>query len=186
MMESGFLDLFSPNGEIEKKIMHELHEAFVNQFEDDEIIQIINSVKFADPTHFKSRIHEIFERIAFRSTFQNVISSCKGSQGNEEIKINAVEHYYRRTSSFDFWTGDILKFKEGNVQIIILTPRCDLAHNNCKFILVCEILPIEEKTTKEFIKDPDKLRKYITDIMFSIQVPNLDIYLKLHYSRGVK
>ena len=164
MNECGFLDLFCLNGLIENKIMTELHRAFTDQYVDDEIIEIIESIKSVSSVNITNRTTEVFERIAIRSVFQNVISARKKSDNKiEEVKINSVEHFYRRTKGFTFWTGDILKNTEKNTHIIILTPRCDLSHDNCEYILFCEIKPLEDKKIKDFAKDPDNLRDYIID-----------------------
>lgn len=163
--ESGFLDIFSVNGNIESKIMTELHSAFVNQFEGNELVEIINSIKHRG-VNIKERTNEVFQRIAIRALFENLIKEKQLEDGTiEEVKINAIEHYYRRTSKNEFWTGDIFKSEDGG-QVVLLTPRCNLAHSNFDQLLICHIKEINEETYREFQnskKGEENLRKNIVD-----------------------
>jgi len=83
-----------------------------------------------------------------------------------EIKLNSIEHYYRRTSPFEFWTGDIFTNNKTQEMCIITTPRCNVGHGNFDELLLCKIIKIDESTTNEFLKARsglDALRKNITD-----------------------
>lgn len=149
--DSGFLNIFSKGGKLDGKFMTELHSAFVNQFKKNEIEEIIKSIKHASGEKFKDRTNEVFERIAIRSVFENLIKAKKNEEGAvEEIKINAIEHYYRRTSEFDFWTGDIFINRRSKDLVVILTPKCNLSHGNYEELLLCKINKITEEIINEF------------------------------------
>lgn len=151
MEDSGFLDIFCLGGELERELMHNIHDAFTKQFKGKDIEEIIDSIIESSPENVINRTKEIFERIAIRSIFENRINATR-------IKLNSVEHYYRRTSDFDFWTGDVFKNIEDRSQkCIILTPRCNIDHNKFDELLLCKIIPINEKLSKE------KLRRMIAD-----------------------
>lgn len=160
--ETGFLNIFCPNGYLENEIHKAIHRSFNLQFKGEEISQILASIKKANPDSYQKRTVTVFERIAIRSLYQNLISARKQKDSDkiEEVKINAVEHYYRRTSDFPVWTGDI--FIEGNgSQIIILTPRCDINNGVCRDrYLVCSIEKLDEQVVKKISQD---VHKYLTD-----------------------
>ncbi|NVM64490.1 DNA-binding NarL/FixJ family response regulator [Mucilaginibacter sp. SG538B] len=160
--DSGFLDIFSNGGSLENKIMKEVHNSFVEQFKSNEIAQIISSIESAEPADFQARIKEVFERIAIRSVYQNLISTKENSAA---VRVNTIEHYYRRNAGCAIWTGDIFKNKESNNHVFIATPRCNLANNNFNQILVCEVNEVDEKKIAEFKKkDGDsKIQRSITD-----------------------
>ena len=150
MDDSNFFNIFCLGGQLEQKIMKELHESFVSQFKRNEIEEIINSVESTDATDSSNRVSEIFERIAIRSLYENWVST-KEIQGKlKEKKFNSIEHYYRRTSDYKIWTGDIFIHNVTNENIVILTPRCNLGHSNYAEILVCKITPLLESVIKEF------------------------------------
>jgi len=167
MQDCGFLNIFCLGGELENRIMKEIHSAFVNQFKDKEIEEIINSIeKSCSAENLVNRTHEVFERIAIRSVYENLISASKLEGGGiKEVQLNSIEHYYRRTSDFDFWTGDIFKLKDGNERCVILTPRCNIGHKNFDELLLCKVRNINEQNLKELTgkKGPERLRKNITD-----------------------
>ena len=147
---SGFLNIFCLGGNLEKKIMFEVHKAFVEQFKGGEIEKIIESIKSTNKSNYQERTTEVFERIAIRAVYENWISANKSSDDEiTEIKLN--EHYYRRSSDFVLWTGDVLKHNKNSFpDIIILTPRCNLGHENYGEILICEILPLNFDVINEF------------------------------------
>ena len=159
MLESGFLDIFCRNGSLETKIMTQIHAAFIEQFKSNEIEGIINSIKSANPQNTPERTVEIFERIALRSVYQNVISS---SGSNDSLQVNAIEHYYRR-KGLPFYTGDIFRNLETEQLVFVATPRCNIANNNYQDILLCRVNPISEEEMRGLIKKVENLRKIITD-----------------------
>jgi hypothetical protein len=161
--ESGFLDIFCPGGLIEQNLYKEIHKAFLLQFEGDEVGAIIESIKQAGGD-FKLRTKNVFERIAVRALYQNILSAKKSPEEDkvEEIKVNAVEHYYRRTSEFKFWTGDIFTERDGNKNVVLLTPRCNLSNNKFEELLLCKIKPLEGELFNAF-KSEKNLKKGLTD-----------------------
>ncbi|WP_374950954.1 hypothetical protein [Mucilaginibacter sp.] len=164
--ESGFLDIFCPGGSIEKEIYIQIHQAFIEQFKGDEISLIIESIKNSGEDNFKRRTKDVFERMAVRSLFQNLLAARKSSDSTkiEEIKINAIEHYYRRSSDFPIWTGDIFRNKEDKSEILIITPRCDINNGYCNGnYLCCSIESLEEKKVKDFSKDTKAVHNYLND-----------------------
>ncbi|MGE4309273.1 hypothetical protein [Bacteroides sp.] len=171
MKDSDFLDVFCNNGSLDNKVMAELHKAFINQFKDSEIKEIIKSVKESsgeDADKLKERSKEIFERIAIRSLYANWISAKPSEKEGSivEVKLNSIEHYYRRTSSFEFWTGDIFVNNETKTMCIIVTPRCNVGHYNFDELLLCKISNISEAIILEFLnhkKGLDAFRKHVTD-----------------------
>lgn len=171
MRDSGFLDIFCSNGSLDKKIVKELHNAFTNQFKNSEIKEIIKSIEVSseeDMNKLKGRAREVFERIAIRSLYANLISA-KQSEGENsivEIKLNSIEHYYRRTSSFDFWTGDIFLNEGTQEMCVVVTPRCNVGHNNFDELLLCKISLLNEDTRSLFLKPSkgvEEFKKNITD-----------------------
>lgn len=165
MNESGFLDVFSISGTLQKTLHSKIHDAFTEQFKGSEISQIIESIRHASSSaeSFKSRTQETFTRMAIRALYQNAISARKVAPSDkiEEIRVNAIEHFYRRTSDFLVWTGDIFERDADKSQVVILTPRCDINNNACyDRFLVCRVLPLEGKAKKEIAKDA---RGYLTD-----------------------
>ncbi len=171
MKDSDFLDIFCNNGSLDQKIMAELHKAFINQFKNSEIKEIIKSIKDSsggDNSKLKERAKETFERIAIRSLYSNWMSAKLSEEEDSivEIKLNSIEHYYRRTSSFDFWTGDVFFNNQTQEMCIIVTPRCNVGHNNFDELLLCKISKINDEITKEFLnvkKGLDAFKKHITD-----------------------
>jgi hypothetical protein len=164
MQKSGFLNIFSFGGTLEHKIMREIHNAFVNQFKPNEIEEIIKSIQKSSPDNLEKRTQEVFERIALRSVYQNVISNI-GS--DESIGVNSIEHYYRRLDGKPLWTGDIFEREEDKTLFFVATPRCDLDNAKLKNLLVCKIIDVKQdeeiNPTGNVRKAEDRLRKFITD-----------------------
>lgn len=158
--DSGFLDIFCPGGIIETEIHKDLNEAFTKQFKNNtDIENIINSLEGDD---LKNRTKNVFRRIALRS----LMSKLLAPETDENITVNASEHYLRRLSNFEIWTGDIFLKNDTSEMILILTPRCDLANNRIDKILVCSILEDNEifsdtKGNKE--KIIKKIRRALTN-----------------------
>ncbi|MNP98811.1 hypothetical protein D3C85_114340 [compost metagenome] len=175
MLNSGFLNIFSINGTLDQKIMSEIHSAFVNQFKHNEIEEIIKSIQTDNPNdpEFSSRTREVFERIAVRSIYQNLINS---NSEDKSVVVNSIEHYYRRTNTDKhcFYTGDIFENQSGKM-FFVATPRCNISNRNFEQILLCEIneisadqnnsfqsAKVENKATGE-TKGAKQIRTSITD-----------------------
>ena len=165
MWETGFLEIFCPGGILESGYMKELHASFTEQFRDNEIEEIIKSIKESGAGDYKARIKEVFTRISIRLLMHSMISSVPVLAGtNTEAKLNAIEHYYRRISTYKVWTGDIFKKKDSVDNLIVLSPRCSVIREDCTLILVCKIIPCEDNLTKEnviqILRDNPKLTGY--------------------------
>jgi len=164
MEESGFLNIFSFNGSIENQLMSELHSSFISQFKGNEIEEIIQSIKSSsdNPETYQARTSEVFKRIAIRSVYENTVSS---GEGTSEVKLNAIEHYYRRTDTRLFWTGDIFINQKKDERIIILTPRCNIENKNYAGLLACSVQTFDQEKINQLTgrKGEANLRKNITD-----------------------
>ncbi len=135
--DSGFLDIFSPGGKIEKEFHKELNKSFVSQFTNNkQIEEIINTVSKEDGEETKVRVEKIFKRIALRSLLTVL---HKSDEAEEDEFVNPVEHYVRRINDQKVETGDIFFNEEENEHVLVLTPRCDLANKDPESILVCRI-----------------------------------------------
>lgn len=167
MHESEFLNIFSFGGYLEERIMTEIHTAFVNQFKGDEIDEIIKSIQSTSKEDSRERVIEVFERVGIRSVYENWVSADLDADGQIiEKKFNSIEHYYRRTSSYEVWTGDIFEHKENKGLVVILTPRCNVGHDNYKELIVCDLIEIEGDKLNQLLskkKGEDNLRRHITD-----------------------
>jgi len=163
MEDSDFFNIFCRKGKLEEKIMSEIHNSFIEQFKGNEISDIIKSIKSVEDIDVKKRTTEVFERMAIRAVYENWISAKSEEGSINEVKLNSIEHYYRRTSPFDFWTGDI--FANESNKCIVLTPRCNVGHKNFNQLLLCCVESIDEAKIKELTgkKGLDKLQKNITD-----------------------
>lgn len=175
MLNCGFLNIFSINGTLDQKIMTEIHSAFINQFKHNEIEEIIKSIQNGNlgEADIPDRTKEVFERIAIRSIYQNLINN---DLKQKSIIVNTIEHYYRRTNTTKhyFYTGDI--FEDQNQKMyFVATPRCNVSNKNYEQILLCEVNEIsvdqntsfqsqkvENKATGE-TKGGKQLRTSITD-----------------------
>lgn len=175
MLNCGFLNIFSINGTLDQKIMSEIHSAFINQFKHNEIEEIIKSIQNGKPGEADTadRIKEVFERIAIRAIYQNLINN---DLEEKSVIVNTSEHYYRRTNTAKhyFYTGDIFEDQD-NKMFFVATPRCNISNKNYEQVLLCEINEIsadqnnsfqspkeENKTTGE-TKGTKQLRTSITD-----------------------
>ena len=157
--ESSFLEIFCSGGILENNYLEQLHKAFTEQFENNEIEEIITSIKETAGDKYQERTIEVFKRIAVRSLFHNLTAAKKDKEGKlNEIPLNYVEHYYRRYSDYDVWTGDIFRKKDAKETILVMTPRCDINKPTCEQILVCKIIPLEINLTKK-----DRLQQAIND-----------------------
>lgn len=157
--ESNFLEIFCSGGILENNYLEQLHKAFTEQFENNEIEEIITSIKETAGDKYQERTIEVFKRIAVRSLFHNLTAARKDKEGNlNEIPLNYVEHYYRRCSAYDVWTGDIFRKKEAKETILVMTPRCDINKPTCEQILACKIVPLEINLNKT-----ERFRQAIND-----------------------
>ena len=157
--ESNFLEIFCCEGIIENNYMVQLHNAFTQQFKNNEIEEIITSIKETAGDKYQERTIEVFRRIAVRSLFHNLTVAIKDEEGNPiEIPLNYVEHYYRRCSAYDVWTGDIFRKKEAEETLLVMTPRCDINKPTCEQILACKIVPLEINLNKT-----ERFQQAITD-----------------------
>ncbi len=149
--DTGFLEIFCINGILENKLFGFLHDSFVNQFKGDEIELILKSINSKETEDPIGRTLEVFERIALRAVFENLSHEKKAKNNDiEEIQLNAIEHYFRRTTRYKYWTGDILSNKEIGELSILLTPRCNISNNNYDKFLLCKIIKFTTEEIKEF------------------------------------
>jgi hypothetical protein len=163
---TGFLDIFCPKGSLELELYKNVNQSFKEQFQGNEIESILLSIKKSKTENLKERTKIVFDRIAVRALLQNMLNAIKlpNSEQIEEIQINAVENYYRRKRTFPIWTGDIFRKPDNSMEIVILTPRCDIVNGYCKdSFLGCKIDKIDENKLKDFGKDLNKLGQFIQD-----------------------
>jgi len=162
--DSGYLEIFCPNGILEKKLHSELHEAFVKQFVNNDAIQKIIEAINSSGENTVQRTQDVFSRIALRSLMGSLMidKSIQDVQFDEVI-INAIELYFRRINieKTPVWTGDIFSNANGN-NCIVLTPRCDLASKKKENFLICRILKAEVKgkDVLTFLRDNIKEKKF--------------------------
>ena len=159
--ETGFLDLFCANGEIERLLLTELHDSFTKQFSSNQngndIEGIIASLK-ANGGDITSRTKEVFTRIALRSLLSSLMIDKAVAEGVfDEAKVSAVEHYIRRINreNVPIWTGDIFANKKNEEKILVLAPRCDLASGR-ENLLICFVQPaaeLKKGDADKFMKD---------------------------------
>lgn len=158
--ESGFLNIFSKNGSIDKEIREDINKAFRSQFtKNDQILAVIEQIKKVHADDYISRIQSVFRRVAVRSLMSGLLSPRNAAEGNETV--HPMEHYIQRLSPYRFWTGDIFK-NNNDEHLLILTPRCDVANDRYNTLLVCPLkLGFEHKK-------PDAVRRALNgDIKIS-------------------
>lgn len=147
--ESGFLEVFCPDGILEQQLYRDLHKAFTRQFKPGEIVGILETIKEGRDEGFKERATIVLLRMAIQSFMSELTSTIPAGD-----TVNAAEHYYRRISEIDFWTGDILENNDESGYIFILTPRC-----NCgaaERLLICDI-------DKGFPRTKTEIKNALTD-----------------------
>ena len=163
LYNSGFIEVFSPGGILESEIKKDLHLSFTKQFTDNgQIENVIKSVLDSSEEGIDShiRIQGIFKRIAIRSLSADLLAPI----AQNDDKVNPIEHFYKRTSEVQIWTGDIWQSKGGQEYSLVLTPRCDLANNTDK-IIYCNVSKLS-KSIKLTGKKEDRLkrlRNHLTD-----------------------
>ena len=163
--DSGFLNIFCPKGILESFLLVEVNKAFRLQFQGGEIPMILESIANSGTKSLRKRTTSVFKRIAVRALFQNMLNGLTdGPEKAEEVKVNAVEHYYRRNVGHPVWTGDIFRNLTKDYDVVILTPRCDITNNTCNdLFLACKVEKIDIKYLKELGNDLKKLRDSVTD-----------------------
>ena len=157
--DSGFLEAFTPKGIIEKNLFEELHRSFTEQFRKGEIVSIIDSIKKSNPTDYKKRTINVFRRIAIKALNSTLLLPL----ASNDDSVNPIEHFYRRNSKVFAWTGDIWTNNDYTDNILILTPRCDLASGKATLLMVCSI----KKSSLQLNGNKDKrlndLYNHLTD-----------------------
>jgi hypothetical protein len=157
--DSGFLEAFTPKGIIEKNLFEELHRSFTEQFRKGEIVSIIDSIKKSNPTDYKKRTINVFRRIAIKALNSTLLLPL----ASNDDSVNPIEHFYRRNSKVFAWTGDIWINNDNTDNILILTPRCDLASGKATLLMVCSI----KKSSLQLNGNKDKrlndLHNHLTD-----------------------
>ena len=168
LYKSGFIEIFSPGGILEKELHVDLHKAFTKQFSRNEQIEniingIIDSSQDENEVSQKGRIQRVFKRVAIRSLLSGLLEPEVDEDGYAKSEfLNPVEHYLFRISSFDFWTGDIFEHNENSEMILILTPRCNVASSKFTELLICQISE-EFPSGLKSRKDRDKVANALTD-----------------------
>ena len=165
LYKSGFIDVFCPKGILETEINEELHNSFINQFsESSQIEEVIKSILNTEIKEEKKpkRIKEVFKRIAIKALSSDLLAPLVDG----DDKVNPIEHFYKRQSKLDVWTGDIWKKigVEPEENILVLTPRCDFATGKAETIIVCSVLEAPKIELKGKGEKKEKiLRNYLTD-----------------------
>lgn len=173
--ESGFLEAFTPGGIIEQSLFVELHKSFTEQFRKGEIEKIIDSIKKSNKENYKERAINVFRRIAVKSLNSALISPV----AENDDSVNPIEHFYRRNNKLYAWTGDVWIKKDKSEDVIILTPRCDLARGIAPLLIVCNIT----KSTLQLSGNKEKrlkdLHNHLTDNLLgkaTRYLPNTPLY----------
>ena len=160
--DSGFIDVFCPGGIIENEIKNELHGAFINQFDKiTQIEEVIKSILSSESPASKSeRVKTVFKRIAIKTLASDLLAPIADS----EDAVNPIEHFYKRQSKLEIWTGDIWKNKKNDINVVVLTPRCDFATGKAENLLFCIIeKPSPIKLTGKQEEVEKNLRNHLTD-----------------------
>lgn len=168
LLNSGFIDVFCPGGELERQIHVDLHDAFTKQFTSNEHLEeIINQVMGSGDEDPKLRLKRVLKRVAIRSLLTELLSPLVNEEGKVvEEKVNTIEHYVQRINNIPVWTGDIFSKKEKDDHVFILTPRCNVIRD--EMTLVCPF------RLGDIIKKKDKISKMLQG---DPQVSGFDRYL---------
>lgn len=148
-LESGFLEVFSPDGIIDK-IKADLHRTFISQFKSNEelesTIQLI--ISNSDGQH-KDRTKTVFTRIAIRTLLHEMISPSFDGENLSEKNLALTEHYIRRINNdIAVFTGDIFVSKTNPKDaMIILTPRCNVMRTEEYLVCPIDLDDFPKKTT---------------------------------------
>lgn len=143
LYNTGFIDVFSPDGKLNELLFKDLNLSFTKQFNNNTQIEaIIDSITVTKGEDSVERVQKVFQRIALRSLMSSLLApEINQETGNLKFDfLNTVEHYVQRISPFDFWTGDIfLKKDDRKTCFLIVTPRCNVASKSFENLLVCKI-----------------------------------------------
>lgn len=153
LFDSGFIDVFCPGGLLETQISEELNKSFTKQFsKSSQIEEVIDSILNSSHDNTKDRVKNVFKRITVKSLANDLLAPI----ADKEDKVHPVEHFYIRQNKIKFWTGDIWTNKNTSENILILTPRCDLAKEEeiNKNLIYCLIEPSPKF---DLSAKPDKL-----------------------------
>lgn len=158
---SGFIDVFSPNGKLIELLSKDLNISFTKQFKKNtQIEETIDSIINSKGDNTVERVQKVFQRIALKSLMSSLLAP-EIDETTGELKIdflNPVEHYVQRISPFEFWTGDIFLKKDGSKScVLIVTPRCNVASKSFENLLACKI------NLGEFPEKKDKIGYALTD-----------------------
>lgn len=165
LFESGFIDVFCPGGVLESEIRQQLNQSFTKQFSNNKQIEdVIGSIKsVVGQDDLKERIRRVFVRIAVKTLASELLAPVVDSEDN----VHPVEHFYRRQSKIEVWTGDIWCNKHDGHKMIVLTPRCDLAVGKAKCLILCRL---EASPQFNLNAKPEKLLKELNNYL----VDNID------------
>lgn len=108
--DSGFIDVFCPGGILEREISKEINTSFTKQFSNNnEIENVINTISNTEDAaeDVTVRVRNVFKRIAIKSLSADLLAPI----AENVDKVHPIEHFYKRQSRLDFWTGDIWKIK---------------------------------------------------------------------------
>lgn len=158
---SGFIDVFCPGGILENEINMELNASFTNQFSknidlENVITSILSSTNGTDEEK-SERVKAVLKRLTVKSLSSDLLAPVAENTDS----VHPIEHFYKRQSKIDFWTGDIWKNKTDSTQVIILTPRCDINKVETLNLLYCEI---EKQGESINLKGkPDAVKKRLHD-----------------------
>lgn len=161
---SGFIDVFSPNGKLIELLNNDLHLSFTKQFSNNSQIEAIIDTIADEGGSTQERVQKVFQRIAIRSLMSALLAPELDSEtGNPKIDfLNPVEHYVQRISPYEFWTGDIFMKNDNSKCYIIITPRCDFASKNLDSFLVCDLV-VGDFPNKTNSDGKDKIVKALND-----------------------
>ncbi|WP_047548286.1 hypothetical protein [Psychroserpens sp. Hel_I_66] len=167
LYESGFIDVFCPDGLLQNQLLKDLNLSFTKQFnKNTQIESIIDSIVKAKEKGSKERTQKIFQRIALRSLMSNLLAPDldKDTGGITPDFFNPVEHYLQRISAFKFWTGDIfLQKKDQETCFLIVTPRCNVASKSFESLLVCLIKLNEFPSNTGSKRGAENIQKALND-----------------------
>lgn len=161
LYESGFIDVFCPGGVLDTEIKEEIHKSFTKQFQkNSQIEDVLFSIKSASAEERKKRVKGIFKRISIKALATDLLTPV-AANGD---KVHPIEHFYKRQSELRVWTGDIWSKKDTKQNVLILTPRCDIASGKFKTLILSNINEAPEIKLTGKKEDIDKrVRNYLTD-----------------------
>lgn len=161
LYESGFVDVFCPGGVLDMEIKEELHKSFTRQFQkNSQIEDVLFSIKSSQAEERKKRVKDIFKRISIKALATDLLTPV-AANGD---KVHPIEHFYKRQSELNVWTGDIWSKKDTTQNVLILTPRCDISSGKFKNLILTNINEAPEIKLSGNKEAVDKrVRDYLTD-----------------------